>query len=129
MKKYTIELTLAELQMIRNALEREAEHHPTTDKYENLATDFDNLVHEALNDNKGAKMKKELTVVTRQFVDNDGWYYLTDGETTYCWYTKSDKAFEELKVGTTHLCTFTIRDTYFNGRIGKTVTGIKNVRF
>ena len=78
------------------------------------------------------RIKKELTVVRTSFIfgSNVGNYYLTDGETTYLWVTTSEKAYEEMEEGTTHLCTFTDNNIeWINPLNDETYKTIKNVRF
>lgn len=77
-------------------------------------------------------MKKELTVVERSFSfgSNYGNYYLKDNEgNIYCWYTSSDKAYEQMENGTKLLCSFiTTGEKWKHDKFGEVIT-IKNVRF
>jgi hypothetical protein len=72
-----------------------------------------------------------LTVVDRKtnFGETATNYYLTgeNGE-HYCWNTKSEKAWEEMTVGTTVEATFKLAGNRFNKDGVEWVT-IKNVRF
>ena len=77
------------------------------------------------------KTKKELTVIEINFVfgGNNGNYYLKDEDgNVYYWNTASEKAYDELKEGTTHTCSFVATNNTWNYK-DTLVTTIKNVRF
>lgn len=78
------------------------------------------------------KLKKELQVVKVEFdFTNYGNFYLEDSDgKCYYWYTSSDKAYEKMKEGTKHLCTFILTGrTWKRPDNGKLLNVIKNVRF
>lgn len=75
--------------------------------------------------------KVELEVIKTSFYfgTEDSDFYFKDNEgNIYHWNTRSEKAFEEMKEGTKHICTFVNLGMYslFYGEI---VNTIKNVRF
>ena len=77
-------------------------------------------------------MKKELTVIERTFSfgSDFGNYYLKDDEgNNYWWFTSSNKAYEQMKEDSKHLCSFVItNDKWKHDKIGEVIK-IKNVRF
>lgn len=80
---------------------------------------------------KNTRIKKELEVVKVRtyFGTEDTDIYLKDSEgDIYHWFTRSEKAFEEMKEETKHMCSFTLVGMYSHYE-NKVVNTIKNVRF
>ena len=80
---------------------------------------------------KNTRIKKELEVIKFRtyFGTEYSDVYLKDSEgNMYHWNTRSDKAFEEMKEGTKHNCSFVLVGMYSHYE-NKVINTIKNVRF
>ncbi len=77
-------------------------------------------------------LKRERRTNTLKVINRSGGlnYYFVDEEgNCFHWYTNSDKAFEELSIGSIMRCSYQTTGLRFEDDLGRLWTCIKNVRY